>query len=688
VATLNRRRLLAAFRDSENVGLVVVSVLIGLAGGGGAIFFRWLIRNADTIFFVHGKRALAFLGDYYVIALPVIGLFVVDLIVRAWAPEAQGHGVPEVMYAIRKKGGRIRARVVVVKAVASAICIGSGGSIGREGPIVQLGSTIGSVAGQMLGLRERRVNLLLACGAAAGISGTFNAPIAGVIFSMEVILADFAARSFGLVVVSSVASTALCQAVLGTAPAFPLSRVFVLHSHLELPIYATFGLILALAALLYVKTLYYFERVFESWRFPSSAKAIIAGLGIGVIGFIGIEYLGGRYLFGVGYDGIEAALGMHHGAEINWSLGATMTITTALVLCVLKILATSLTLAGGGSGGVFAPALFIGATAGGAFGVAANALFPSITAAPGAYALVGMGALFAGAAHAPITSILILFEMTDDYKIILPLMITVVIAHLLSAALSADTIYTIKLRRLGGMTRSHTFHSTLDLIVVADAMAADYPTVRPDSPVAELAVALHRGHLRGYPVVDEEDGLVGIVTVYDVEHALLGDGVAELRARDIMTRNLITCSPDERLRDVLERVTSQDVGQIPVVDRDDQSKLLGVLRREEILWAYGELASEHRRLVDTTGIELPGGTRDSVQIEIAVTPQHEQLCFKKIRDIPIPVQCLIAVVRRANRAVIPHGDTVVEPGDALVLITVPTHEQRIRDWVASLAPAS
>ena len=671
-----------AFRRSENLGPVLLAVSIGLAGGAAAILFRYLIDWTDRLFFEGGARALSFLDGAYVIILPAIGLFLVDLLVRSFAPEARGHGVPEVMYAVRKQGGRIRARVAIVKGLASALCIGSGGSVGREGPIVQAGSTLGSVAGQILGLRARRVRIAVACGAAAGIAGTFNAPIAGVLFAMEVILGSFAARAFGLVVVSSVTATALCQATLGDEPAFPLAQVFVLNSWQELPIYVVLGFLLGGLSLVYVKTLYFFETGFERWRWHPSAKAIIGGLGVGLLGFLSIQYLGGRFLFGVGYDAIEATLGLGSTAELDWGLGASMTISALLLLVVMKVAATSLTLAAGGSGGVFAPALFIGATAGGAFGLVVNHLFPGVVAPPGAYALVGMGAVFAGSAHAPITAILILFEMTDDYQIILPLMIAVVISYLVSSALDSDSIYTIKLRRRGGLTQAREHNSVLDLIVVADAMATNCATVSPAMPVADLASMLHEGNVRAYPVVGDDDRLVGIVTATDVEAALLAGAVAHTIVYDIMTRNVISCSPDQLLREVLDRITSQDVGQILVVDKANRRKLVGILSREEILWAYGELAVEHRRLLDERNIDVDSEVDESVQLEIEVLTQHEQLAFKKVRDIAVPDQSLIVLLRRANRVQVPRGETVVEPGDVLVLLTVGAHADALREWVA------
>jgi len=679
------RELLRAFQRSQNFGPVLLAVSIGLAGGIGAIFFRWLIDLFDRAFFEGGEGLLSFLGSGYVIVLPAVGLLAVSFIVRRWAPEAQGHGVPEVMYAVKKQGGRIRPRVALIKAFASALTIGSGGSVGREGPIVQIGCTIGSTVAQWLGLREQRVKVLVACGAAAGIGGTFNAPIAGVIFALEVILGSFAARSFGLVVISSVTATALVQAMIGNEPAFLLQHVFVLRDYRELFIYVALGLFAGVLSLAYVRLLYWLEGLFERWPWHYSIKALIGGLSVGVIGFIGMRFLGGRYLFGVGYDGIDAALRLARPeGGLDWGLGAGLTLGALLLLVLLKMLATSMTLAAGGSGGVFAPALFIGAMAGGAFGLVANALFPGVTAMPGAYALVGMGALFAGAAHAPITSILILFEMTNDYMIIMPLMISVVISYLFASRLYADNIYTIKLRRRGGLTPPKAQSSVLDLFLVADAMTTDCRRATPDASVAELALRFQQDHIRSVAVCHPERGLIGIVASYDVENALLEDRVEDRCAADIMTRNLVTCYPDQPLRKVLPKFSSQDVNQIPVVDRDDPGKLIGVLRREEVFWAYGELAGEHQKLLQDAGIDPHADEDGAVQLELEVKPEQKALCFKKVREIKVPEQSLIVMLRRAGRAEIPRGETEVEPGDVLVLLTTEPHEPRLRRWMEEM----
>jgi len=273
---LNPKTYIKKLQQSDNFGAVLLAVIVGMAGGVGAIFFRYLIDWADELFFspfdlTGGSVSLL------IIFIPALGFLIVNFMVQKWAPEASGHGVPEVMFAVRKRGGRIRPRVAVVKALASAICIGSGGSVGREGPIVQIGSTFGSALGQILKLNERQTRLFLACGAAAAIGGTFNAPIAGVIFALEVILGRFTGRSFGMIVISSVMATVVCQSVLGKAPAFELQKIFVVEHILEYPLYLGMGIFCGFVALFYMKTFNFFEETFEHWKAHMGVKALVGG---------------------------------------------------------------------------------------------------------------------------------------------------------------------------------------------------------------------------------------------------------------------------------------------------------------------------------------------------------------------------------------------------------------------------
>lgn len=662
-------RLRTQLQRSETVAPVALAMTVGGLAALGAIVLRWLIRAVQWVFFDQGGRlGSAFQGTWaeraHLLVAPAIGMVVVSWIVRRWAPEAQGHGVPEVQYAIRKLGGRIRSRVAAVKAVASAISIGSGGSVGREGPIVQIGSSLGSTVGQAAGLGPDQTRIMVAAGAAAAIGATFNAPIAGVMFAMEVILGSFAARSFGLVVIASVTSTAISQAVLGREPAFRLVETFTLVSEWEFLLYLALGVFTGLIALAYVQSVYWFEDSFEAWTLNPTSKALLGGLGVGALG-----YFGSDLIFGVGHEGVEL------------SLQGDLALGLMLGLVVLKILATSITLGAGGSGGVFAPALFIGAMAGGAFGKVANQVLPNVTAPPGAYALVGMAALFAAAAHAPITGIIILFEMTDNYRIILPLMFAVVVAHLMASAIYHDSIYSIKLRRKGALTAPKQEAGVLDLLLVTDAMSPEFETVSPDLTLEAMAEVAREGKVRSWLVVDEAEALLGILTETDLERAIVAGSPEGATVREIMTVSLTTCTPGESLRTAFRRFANRAVYQIPVVEEEDPRKVAGVLRRNEMLWAFKELSDEHQRLLERTGAEVTPRHGESVQMEVQVREGQDDLCFRRVREIRLPTGTLIVLLRRGERAVVPRGDTRVEPGDVLVLLTTRDQESAVRSWV-------
>jgi len=665
-------RIRIRLQRSETVAPVALAVSVGALAAGGAITLRLLIRLVQWVFFdwggsLAGSWGVPGLGRIHLILAPAVGMVLVSWMVRRWAPEAQGHGVPEVQYAIRMFGGRIRARVAAIKAIASALSIGSGGSVGREGPIVQIGSSLGSTVGQAVGLGLSQTRILVAAGAAGAIAATFNAPIAGVMFAMEVILGSFAARSFGLVVIASVTATAISQAALGNAPAFRLLEPFTLVSEWEFLLYLALGVFTGLIALAYVQSVYWFEDSFDAWKLSPSLKALLGGLGVGAMGFFGSELL-----FGVGHEGVELAL------------RGEMAIGFMLALVLLKILATSVTLGAGGSGGVFAPALFIGAMAGGAFGKSVNQLFPEVTAPAGAYALVGMAALFGAAAHAPITGILILFEMTGNYRIILPLMFAVVVSYLVASAINEDSIYSIKLRRKGALSTPRQELGILDLLLVTDAMSPEYAVVSPEMPVEELADRARMGKTRSWLVMDGAESLMGMVTETDLEGAIVLGREADSRVKDIMTTSLITCSPGEPLRTAFRRFSERAVHQIPVVEDDNPRAVAGVLRRNELLWAYKELADEHQRLLERTGDEGISARSESVQMEVQVREGQNDLCLKRIREIALPNDTLVVLLRRGDRAVVPKGDTRVEPGDVLVLLTTRNQEEALRKWIGGL----
>jgi CIC family chloride channel protein len=554
-------------RSSEMITGLILAVIVGVVAGLGAVAFRWLIKNFHSLFFNGGGQLLSYLGEYYVIIIPAIGGLLVGVLIYFLAREAKGHGVPEVMEAVALKGGRIRPRVSVVKALASSICIGSGGSVGREGPIVQIGSSFGSAIGQWLKIPDETVKVLVACGAAGGISATFNAPIAGVFFALEVILGRVVTRRFAYVVISSVVADFLAQVFLGNARAFPIPA-FGIVSLWEFSFYVVLGILAALVALAFTSVLYRCEDLFDSVKIPEYLKPALGGLAIGAIGLYNVD------LFGVGYEGITKAL------------SGELVLGVLLLLCLLKIVATSLTLGSGGSGGIFAPSLFIGAMLGTAVGSAFGNFFPSITAPAGAYGVVGMAAVFAGAARAPFSAILIIFEMTQDYAIMLPLMTAVVISTVLSRALKRETIYTLKLLRRGVDVEQEEMSDVMRTITVKEAMTRDFPTVPTTMRIDQLLSQFRKTGHHGFPVVDKEGRLAGIVTQTDVErHLGAGTGKNQQTVGDIATKSPFVVYPDQTLGRVLG-ATEEEYGRIPVVSRDDARHLLGVLRRHDIIRAY------------------------------------------------------------------------------------------------------
>ncbi len=557
--------LIFLFRTSDTAFLLFFAVLSGVGAGYGAVIFRWLIHQFNLAFFQDGKSLLHALGPYYVVLLPAVGGLIVGMLVYFLAPETKGHGVPEVIYAVDKQGGRIRFRVALIKALASSICIGSGGSVGREGPIVQIGSSLGSSMGQLFGLSKDKVRILVACGAGGGIAATFNAPMAGIFFALEVIMRSYAPRHLSSVVLASVLATVVSRHYLGNTPAFAIPP-YQMNSAWEILFYLFFGLLAAVAGYLFIITLYKTEDIFDKIPLPDYLKPAIGGL---VIGLIALYY---PQIFGVGYKTIEVAL------------YGKVTALLALVLLFAKLVATSVTLGSGGSGGVFAPSLFIGAMLGVTFSKLTLILFPAIGISPGASAMIGMAAVFAGAAQAPISSILILFEMTGDYKIILPLMTAVVISTLIVKRWSHESIYTKKLARRGIEVNKTGQPDLLEIIQVSEAMSKKVIYVKEDQRAREAGLMIKNTRHRGFPVVDANGDLCGMVTYRDINKALAG-GKADQPVREIMTRNVIYCCPNESLKNALEKLGSKNIGRAPVIDPKNPKRVLGLISRKNIIRA-------------------------------------------------------------------------------------------------------
>ncbi len=556
---------------SGSGGLIGLALLVGAGSGLGAVAFRWLIATATRLFSGHSDYSAAgrvghpwvpWLGVGFVVLAPAVGGLVYGPLVDRFARETRGHGVPEVMLAVSHRGGRIPAKVAVVKALASALCIGSGGSVGREGPIVQIGSALGSALGRVGRIPEQRLRILVACGAAGGIAATFNAPVAGVFFALELLLRDFAAESFGAVVLSAVAAAAVGRAAFGNTPFLHLPA-FTMRHPAEFALYAVLGLIAGGVGVMFTRVLYAIEDGCDrAWRGPEWLRPAVGGLALGLL------LLALPQMYGVGYPVLQAGVAGRYGLAF------------LVVLLLGKMLATSLTIGVGGSGGVFAPSLFIGAMLGEAFGVLAHAAVPGIVGPAGAYALVGMGAVFAGAARAPITAVLIMFELTGEYSIILPLMLAVVVATAVSRRISRDTIYTLKLRRRGVDLDHRPGDAQLRDRYVDEAMQPAPPTLDGALP---LSTAARRLLASGHPAlpVSTDGHFAGVVTARAVAEAMADDEQATAHTIGRLAEMPPTVTPTTALADALGVLVPTDATGVPVLD--DEGTLRGWITHQSLL---------------------------------------------------------------------------------------------------------
>ncbi|MBW1710191.1 MAG: chloride channel protein [Deltaproteobacteria bacterium] len=568
-ASINR------WKADEYFFVSIIAILVGILAGYGAVLFRYAIIFFQSSFYGSGEDFLRIAQDiawYKKLIFPAVGGAIVGPIIYFWAREAKGHGVPEVMEAVAIRGGHIRSRVTAVKIVASALSIGCGGSVGREGPIVQIGSALGSTIGQILKVSQDRMRTLVGCGAAAGIAATFNAPIAGVFFSLEILLGEFGVKTFSPIVLSSVTATAISRHYFGDYPAFSVPR-YEMVSVWEFFLYAAMGVMISLVAVFFVTTLYKAEDLFKAVPIRDYLKPILGGLIMGAF----IIFL--PQTFGVGYGTIDLSV-------VN---GLTMWMLFLLIFA--KIAATSITIGGGMSGGIFAPSLFIGAVSGGFFGSIVHTFLPDLTASSGAYALVGMGAMVAAVTHAPITAILIIFELTSEYTIILPLMITCIISTLLARYLKNGNIYTIKLMRRGIMLRRGREQSILRNILVSEVMRPEVYVIKENTFLTDIMKTFQEHNASYLQVVNEKEELSGIISFRDIRQVIQERQLGQLViAKDVATSPVVTMTPEENIDDALRKMGVTGVSQLPVVDQDQPDRVIGVIYHKDVTAAYNRTA--------------------------------------------------------------------------------------------------
>jgi len=570
---------------TEHLFMIIVAIIIGILAGFGAIGIRALIKEISDLSFSGDGNLLSNIMNspwYIKLMIPAIGGLIVGPIIYFFAPEAKGHGVPEVMQSVLLKGGTIRPRVAFIKALASSITIGTGGSVGREGPIIQIGSSLGSTVGQFFKVPARRMKTFVGCGAAAGIAAAFNAPIAGALFAVEIILMDFAVAQFSPIVIASVMATVVSHHFEGDFAAFQVPG-YNLVSSAEIIFYFALGICTGLISWVFIKVLYYFEDFWDNKiKIPDYYKAAIGGLLVGSIALFFPQVMG------VGYDSINIALN----GQFIWYI--------AFTLIFVKIIATSLTLGSGGSGGIFAPSLFMGAMVGVVFGILAHSNFPDITAEPGAYALVAMGGLVAGTTRAPITAIIIVFELTKDYDIILPLMVTCIISTILSTKLSRESIYTLKLLLRNINIKERAEINILKSIFVKDIYSKDFAVIPENSKFNDIVESIISQRLPYITVVDSQSNIMGMISIHTIKDSMFEKDSLQFVciAGDICDKNIFTASLYDDCKTVLEKMDKCGYDGLPVVNPEEPNKQVGIIWRKDIGNAHRDEMEYHEMTSD------------------------------------------------------------------------------------------
>ena len=636
---------------ASKLGLIVMALVVGVGGGFAAAGFRDLVYFATWMFTGHrtfgeqGHAAslhLPFLGIWFVLVVPVIAGATYGPLIYRFAREARGHGVPEVMLAVAENGGRIRPQVTIVKALASALCIGGGGSVGREGPIVQIGSALASTLGQLVRMSEGRLRVLVACGASAGISATFNAPLTGLFFGFEIVLKEFSLDALAATSLAAVTADLISRGFFGAAPFFAtIPHDLTVQNDLTYLLIALLGITAGLIGVAFQKVLYRGEDAADTlWRGrPEWLRPICGGLALGLV------LLALPQMYGVGYPVMDRVLANHY---VLWFV---------IILVAGKILAASLTLWIGGSGGVFAPSLFIGASAGMAFGTVVNHLFGPAVGPPVLYGVVAMGGVFAAAAQAPLTAIASVAEMTGNFTLTLPIMLACGIAAQLAKRITYGSIYTTKLLRRGIDIERPKALGALQALTVEEVM----------QPLDALD---GRGRLsaRGsttHPVVDEAEWarLVGPVT---------------------LTRRPQVLFTEEDLEHARRQLILYGHDGLPVLSHD--GKLRGWLTRADVLRALttkldssdadieqGAVAAQFAAKNPTAAIHTPSTPlRGYETLELRI-PSDSPARGRHVRDIEWPPGCVAVAVTRGREIRAARPDTELEPGERMIVLAPATH---------------
>lgn len=556
--------------SSESVFSNSLAMIVGVLTGIAIVIYDHALKLSSQLFF----EPISDIQHYYVIFIPAIGGLLVGIISHKLMKKKR-YSIENVIESTTLHGGKMEPKTVFLEVLSSVISLGSGASAGKEAPVVLAGAGIGSTLSQMLNMRGNRLKILLGCGASGGIAAAFNAPLAGVVFSVEVILGELESATLVPIVISAVFATLVSNVIFGVRP-IQISDYQLISPMHESILYLILGVLAGLVSVIFMRSLYKFRDLFNGLNINPMTKPALGGLFVGIIGYFYPQ------IFGVGYDTISQVLEN----EIAFKL--------LLILLLLKIVAFSLSVGSGGSGGSFVPALFIGSMLGGAYGFIANSIFPGVTSAPGAYALAGMGAVFTGISRAPLTAILVLFELTRNYSLVLPIMLACVLSNLVSSTLHPESIFTESLRRRGFTIRKGKEVDIMESLKVADAMKREVQTISMNKKAEALIALMQSSRHVGFPVMDSEGKLWGIVTLKDIRDKVK-QGELDKTVGEIANSNLIVAYPDESLNTVLQRLAAKDIGRLPVVSREDNRQILGIITRSDIVKLYDKTIVERMK---------------------------------------------------------------------------------------------
>jgi len=564
---------LKKFLPGENSLMVIIASAIGVTAGLANIVFRTVTEVVRELVFVPGFD-LAHQGGWYILLLPLVpitGMVLLIPLSLMYPGKVNGYGFTKFLKKVNLEGGIIKFRNVVIKIVSTALTIGTGGSAGVEGPIAQVGGALGSQFGQFFRVSGVRMKVYIAAGCAGGVGAMFNAPIAGVFFASEIVLlGTYEISSFSALVISSAMATVVSRAYYGESPAFPIPDYHIVNHLVEIPLYILMGVIIGIIAVIHIRFFYKVRDWFAGLKLHPQIKPIFGAL---LIGFIAMRF---PQIMGDGYEYIEDVLAGHG------------VVSLMLVLVFLKIIATAITLGSGGAGGVFAPALFIGAVIGGAYGGMAHSLMPELTASPGAYAAVGIGAFLAASTHAPVTAIFLLFEMTGNYLIIIPIMLSSIIGTVVASKLNRDSIDTVDFTREGIDIHEGMEMAIMKSIRVGAVVSEDVDFISEKANIDQLLAIFRMAERSFYfPVIDETGRMIGIISMQDVKW-ILHDEEQRLEALvgNICSKDVMVLTPDDNLYTAMTLFDMKGIEEIPVVEATDNRWVVGMLRRRDVITRY------------------------------------------------------------------------------------------------------